>query len=162
MSDTAVAEEGVSVVDFRNDTRIHIGLRTSDLDGAIRFYTLLLGAAPVKVKDDYAKWETDDPSVNLSLSAGGTGKAAGGVHYGVLVKSTAAVEAAKERFEKAGVSFHSEDETVCCYALQDKFWISDPDGNEWEFFVVLGDSESFHGGEESTCCQPEDDRETCC
>ena len=143
-----------SSVKFQNDTRVHVGFHTSDLDKAITFYRLLLGCDPVKVKPDYAKFETDDPSVNLSLTAGGKG-GAGGAHYGIQVKSTDAVEAAKKRFENAGVAFHSEEQGVCCYALQDKFWIADPDGNEWEVFVVLEDADTFRS-ESSDCCQDEE------
>ena len=152
-----------SSVTFQNDTRIHIGLHTSDLDGAIQFYTLLLGCDPVKIKPDYAKFETDDPSVNLSLTVGGNGASNSGAHYGIQVKSTDTVAASKQRFEDAGIAFQSEDQTVCCYALQDKFWISDPDGNRWEIFVVLEDTDVFR--EETTdCCKTEDAvvGSTCC
>ena len=129
-------------------------MRTSDLSGAIGFYSLLLGSEPVKSKPDYAKWEADDPSVNLSLTVGPKGESSGGAHYGIQVKSTDAVAAAKARFEAAGVPFQSEEETVCCYALQDKFWVTDPDGNEWEIFVVLEDAEVFRS-EASECCATE-------
>jgi catechol 2,3-dioxygenase-like lactoylglutathione lyase family enzyme len=151
----------LSSANFTNDTRVHIGLRTSDLERATRFYSLLLGSDPVKQKVDYAKWETDDPSVNLSLTVGPPGKSSGGAHYGIQVKSTDAVAAAKSRFEAADVPYHSEDETVCCYALQDKFWIEDPDGNEWEVFVVLEDTEAFRS-EASDCCKSEDAAVTTC
>jgi len=145
----------ISSVEFQNDTRVHIGLHSLDLNRAIKFYTLLLGAEPIKVKSDYAKFETDDPSVNLSISAGGSGPSSGGVHYGVQVKSTDAVAAAKQRFRDAGIAFQTEDQTVCCYALQDKFWIADPDGNQWEVFVVLADSDTSRD-EDSDCCKAEE------
>ncbi|NKB72748.1 MAG: glyoxalase/bleomycin resistance/dioxygenase family protein [Candidatus Latescibacteria bacterium] len=144
-----------SSVAFQNNTRIHIGLHASELDRATAFYTLLLGCNPVKVKSDYAKFEAEDPSVNLSLTAGGNGAPNGGVHYGIQVKSTDAVIAAKQRFEAAGITFQSEDQTVCCYALQDKFWIADPDGNRWEIFVVLEDTDAFREEEPSACCKEE-------
>jgi len=150
-----------SSVSFAGETRIHIGLRTSDLAKAVSFYSLLLGSSPVKVKDDYAKWEPADPSVNLSITAGRSGDPVGGAHYGIQMKSTDAVQAAKARFEAAGVPFQSEDETVCCYALQDKFWVTDPDGNAWEVFVVLDDADEFRE-ETSTCCQTKDTVEACC
>ncbi|HAA74409.1 TPA: hypothetical protein DCE37_04720 [Candidatus Latescibacteria bacterium] len=65
------------------------------------------------------------------------------------------------KFEAAGVNFQSEDETVCCYALRDKFWVSDLDWNAWEVFVVLDDADAF-SEETSTCCQTEDTAEACC
>ncbi len=84
-----------------------------------------------------------------------------GAHYGIQVKSTDAVQAAKTPFEAAGVHFQSEDETVCCCAIQDKFWVSDLDGNAWPVFVVLDDADAF-SEETSTCCQTEDTAEACC
>jgi len=150
-----------SAVQFKSATRIHIGLRTSDLERAVGFYTLLLGSKPTKMKPDYAKFETDDPSVNLSLTAGGPGYEGGGAHYGVQVKSTDAVEAAKARFRETSVDIRSENETVCCYALQDKFWVHDPDGNEWEIFFVLEDADVFRS-ETSTCCDTEDAGSSSC
>jgi catechol 2,3-dioxygenase-like lactoylglutathione lyase family enzyme len=143
-----------SFAKFKNNTRVHIGFRTSDLEAAIRFYSLLLGGDPVKQKVDYAKWESDDPSVNLYLTAGSVSSHSAGTHYGIQVKSTEAIASAKARFESAGVPFQSEDESVCCYALQDKFWVADPDGNEWEVFVVLDDADSFRS-ETSECCASE-------
>ena len=152
----------LSSVNFENDTRIHIGLRTSDLEGAIAFYSLLLGIEPVKVKPDYAKWEADDPSINLSLTSGSAGNSSGGAHYGVQVKSTDAVAEAKVRFEAAGIPFRTEDQSVCCYALQDKFWVTDPDDNAWEVFVVLEDTEAFRSDSSDCCVSDENAAATCC
>ena len=141
-----------SSVEFKNATRIHIGLTTSDLDRAISFYSLLLGTDPVKRRKDYAKFEADDPSVNLSLKAGSIEQASAlRGHFGVQVKSTEAVKVAKQRFELAGVVFRNERDTVCCYSLQDKFWVQDPDGNAWEVFAVLDDAKMLHS-EPSECC----------
>jgi lactoylglutathione lyase len=130
------------------------------LERAVDFYTLLLGSKPTKMKTDYAKFETDDPSVNLSLTTGGPGHGSSGAHYGIQVKSTDAVAAAKARFSEAGVDIRSEYETVCCYALQDKFWVHDPDGTEWEIFVVLEDANVFRF-ETSACCGTEDAGSSC-
>lgn len=138
--------------------RIHIALRVSDLPTSTDFYTALFGAAPTVRKDDYAKWLLDDPRVNFSITAraGAAHGAAGIEHLGIqaeneaelrdLYGSVAAAEAA------AGAAVREEGHTTCCYAQSEKSWAEDPQGVEWEVFYTYGESESFHGTEESACC----------
>ena len=145
-----------SAIDFATNTRIHIALEASDLERAIAFYQTLFGQTPTKVKPGYAKFEVADPPVNLSLNAAAEAHTSGGAaHFGVQVKSTEAVEEARKRFEAAGVPIEVEEHVTCCWALQDKVWVRDPDGNAWEVFVVLDANAAVHGKtDEDVCCTP--------
>ena len=148
-----------SAVDFATATRIHVALETSDLDRAIAFYRTLFAQEPVKVKPGYAKFEVADPPVNLALNAAPKARPAGGAsHFGVQVKSTEAVADAKERFEAAGLPIEVEEHVTCCWAVQDKVWVRDPDGNAWEVFVVLDANAAVHGkADADVCCTPAHD-----
>jgi catechol 2,3-dioxygenase-like lactoylglutathione lyase family enzyme len=145
-----------SAVEFPTATRIHVALETSDLDRAIAFYRTLLGHEPVKVKPGYAKFESADPPVNLALNAAAQAhKSGGAAHFGVQVKSTEAVEQAKARFQAAGLPIEVEEHVTCCWAVQDKVWVRDPDGNAWEVFVVLDADAPAHGkADAEVCCTP--------
>jgi catechol 2,3-dioxygenase-like lactoylglutathione lyase family enzyme len=122
--------------------KAHIGLNVSDLDRSLSFYRTLFGAEPYKVKPDYAKFDLEDPALNFSISQSPSAGRAGG-HFGIQVASTQEVADAAKRLAEAGLATYEEMGTTCCYALQDKVWATDPDGNKWEFFVVQADSESF-------------------
>ena len=78
------------------------------------------------------------------------------------VKSTDAVAEARQRFQDAGIVFRNEDQTVCCYALQDKFWVADPNGNEWEVFVVLQYSDTFRDEDSEYCVAEEGAAKSAC
>ncbi len=158
-------EHTKSAIDFKGNSRIHIGLAVSDMDSAKRFYQTLLGHAPAKERRGYVKFETEDPSVNLSLNQveGGAGlKDKLPAHYGIQVQSSDAVIEAVERFKKAGLDVRVEERTTCCYAVQDKVWTHDPDGNQWEVFVVT-DADAESGMDSgSACCQREDETASPC
>lgn len=121
--------------------RPHVGLVTRDLEAAIRFYEVLLGAAPVKRRPGYAKFLGDDPPLNLSLREAPPTRPAGDEHFGLQVPDENAVAAAALRLRAAGLPVREEARTSCCYALQRKVWVVDPDGRPWEVFAVLGDSD---------------------
>ena len=124
--------------------RIHVSLAARDVEASRRFYETLFGVAPVKVKPGYAKFSVAEPSVNLSLVASEAPGTPGPVrHYGIEVGSTEDVLAAHGRLRAAGFATMDEAGTTCCFAVQDKVWAVDPDGNRWEVFVVLEDAETF-------------------
>ena len=128
-------------------TRIHVSLAARDVAESRRFYETLFGVAPVKVKPGYAKFSVDAPSVNLSLVESERPGEPGPVrHYGIEVGSTEDVVAAHGRIRAAGFATMNEEGTTCCFAVQDKVWAVDPDGNRWEVFVVLEDAETFGEG----------------
>jgi len=159
---------GQSAIDFPGNRRVHIALAVTDLQRSRVFYETLLGEAPTKQRPGYAKFEPQDPSVNLTLNEvqqdGPIGKPA--THYGIQVKSVTAVEEAAARLKCAGLPTRTEENTACCYAVQDKAWATDPDGNEWEVFVVLEADSPHRSAPGSACCAPASDAEaepaSCC
>ncbi len=154
-----------SAVAFKGQARVHIALEVGDLQRAIAFYRLLLGVEPSKIRPGYAKFEPADPSVNLSLNEGAPGAFARGKsqqHFGVQVQSTDAVEAMIGRFRVAGIATRVEEDTACCYAVQSKVWVEDPDGNPWEVFVVTAADHEQRSAADTTCCVPSESKSTCC
>jgi catechol 2,3-dioxygenase-like lactoylglutathione lyase family enzyme len=119
--------------------KAHVALNVKDVERSIEFYRRMLGLEPCKVRRGYAKFDVAQPPLNLTLNerAGAAGGALS--HMGIQVVSTADVLAARERWRAAGLETFDEMGTSCCYAVQDKTWVADPDGNEWEAFVVLED-----------------------
>jgi catechol 2,3-dioxygenase-like lactoylglutathione lyase family enzyme len=116
----------------------HVSINVSNVDASVAFYEKAFGVEATKRRPGYAKFDLQDPSLNFSMvEAPRTGLNAS--HFGIQVASTEDVAHAWARFEEAGLKTRTEDNTECCYALQDKVWIEDPDGNEWEVFVVKGD-----------------------
>ena len=117
--------------------KAHVSLKVSNLERSVTFYRAMLGLEPVKYKSDYAKFDSDNPPLNLTLEAS-SGIASGGTlsHLGIQVESSADVTDAIARFQQAGLAAFEEKDRDCCYALQDKVWVTDPDGTRWEVFVV--------------------------
>ena len=120
--------------------RVHVALNTSHFQESLEFYEALLGTKPSKLKPGYAKFEPHTPALNLTLNAA-TGVGGNQInHFGIEVHSSHDVWRQKDRFQALGLKTLTEEATTCCYALQDKVWIQDPDGNSWEVFFVLDDS----------------------
>jgi catechol 2,3-dioxygenase-like lactoylglutathione lyase family enzyme len=124
----------------RHMSRIQLALNVDDLDAAIDFYSTLFATAPAKIRDGYANFAVAEPPLKLVLienrGQGGTLN-----HLGVEVESTDVVTAATERFRAQGLITDVEDNTTCCYALQDKVWVHGPDAEPWEIYTVLADAE---------------------
>ena len=116
--------------------KVHVALNTPQFEQSVAFYRAFLGLEPVKLKPGYAKFDAADPPLNLTLNEGDAPSRGALSHLGIQVSSTEAVRAATERFRAAGLAFDEEHGTDCCYALQDKVWVKDPNGNRWEVFVV--------------------------
>jgi catechol 2,3-dioxygenase-like lactoylglutathione lyase family enzyme len=128
----------------------HLSLDVSDIEASTAFYAKLFGAAPLKRRPGYAKFDLAAPALNLALvEHAPTGRNVN--HFGVQVDSTAAVMEAKAHLESAGLVDLVEENTTCCYARQDKVWAEDPDGNRWEFFVVLEDADRMKS-DGGACC----------
>jgi catechol 2,3-dioxygenase-like lactoylglutathione lyase family enzyme len=130
--------------------KMHVGINVTDLDKSIEFYTRVFNSEPVKIKSDYAKFLLDDPGLNftLNLKEEVSGNQVG--HFGFQVETLEEVLQHKDRLEKLGFFAREEMDVTCCYATQDKFWVTDPDGNEWEFFYTKSDVEALEPT--STCC----------
>lgn len=141
-------------------SRVQLALNVSDLDEAIDFYSKLFKAEPAKIRPGYANFAIADPPLKLVLLANpasrGQGYAGALNHLGVEVESTEEVRTATERLTEQGVDTEVQDQTTCCFAVQDKVWITDPDGAAWEVYTVLADAPPECGAEgEATCCVPE-------
>ena len=144
-----------NAIDCAARSRVHVGLEVEDLQKSVNFYRVLFATEPSKRRPGYAKFEPQDPSVNLSLIEGSRGQAkpfSGASHHGVQVRSVEDVRAAAERFRQAGISSRLEEQSTCCYAVQTKAWVNDPDGNPWEIFVVLEADADRRADEGSACC----------
>lgn len=136
--------------------KAHVALYVGDVGRSIEFYRKMLGLEPCKVRRGYAKFDVQEPPLNLTLN-----ERAGAVrgtlsHLGIQVASTADVLALRERWRAAGLGTFDEMQTSCCYAVQDKTWVADPDGNEWEAFVVHKDNLPTYygtGGADSCAAQ---------
>lgn len=123
-----------------NILKPHVSLNVSDIDASVAFYEKAFGVAVTKRRPGYAKFDLVAPSLNLSMvQAARTGVNAS--HFGIQVASSEDVAVAWTRFKEAGLKTRTEENTSCCYALQDKVWVEDPDGNEWEVFVVKADTD---------------------
>jgi catechol 2,3-dioxygenase-like lactoylglutathione lyase family enzyme len=117
--------------------KVHVALNVKDVEQSVRFYQAMFGMDPVKHKPGYAKFDIANPGLNLTLNYCGTLADKGALnHLGIQVGSTEEVLNAKTRLQQAGLATFEEMGTDCCYALQDKIWITDPNGYGWEIFVV--------------------------
>lgn len=120
--------------------KAHLALNVRNVDESIAFYRKMLGIEPSKVRTGYAKFDVQNPPLNLTLNQGVFDNQGALSHLGIQVAETADVLAVRKNWEDAGLLTRDEMQTNCCYALQDKTWVRDPDGNEWEVFVVLEDN----------------------
>jgi catechol 2,3-dioxygenase-like lactoylglutathione lyase family enzyme len=121
--------------------KVHLHLHVSDLAKSRDFYEKFLGSQPVKVKPGYVKFLPDWAPVNLALSTGGQGGQATVDHLGVQVATVDAVTSQLSRVRAAGLPVREEMGVNCCHANQDKFWVQDPDGVEWEVYHLNYDLE---------------------
>ena len=119
--------------------RIQLALNVDDIDAAVDFYATLFDTQPAKRRPGYANFAVENPPLKLVLfeNAGATGTLN---HVGVERDSMQDVEAEADRLEAAGLTLDVEGDVVCCYARQDKHWVTGPDGQRWENYVVLADA----------------------
>ena len=141
--------------------RFHVHLAVDNLADSIRFYSTLFGAEPTVQKTDYAKWMVDDPKINFAISSH---RSQGGVnHLGFQVDSDEELKGMRNRLTAADAGLTEESDAHCCYAVSDKYWVTDPQGIAWETYHTLGDIPVF-GATASTpevasptgCCAPAD------
>jgi catechol 2,3-dioxygenase-like lactoylglutathione lyase family enzyme len=137
-------------------SNVHVHLHVSDLSASRAFYERFLGAPPVKVKPGYAKFLPAFAPINLALSAGESGRGKAVDHLGFQVESREVVRELAARVKAAGLSVREEIDTNCCYANQDKFWVRDPDGVEWEVYHLNYDLDEdvSVASTQTGCCVP--------
>ena len=136
--------------------RPHLALTVSDVERSVPFYRALFGIEPTKVRPGYAKFEVADPALNFTLNKGERNADLGAFnHAGIQVASTDDVLRTRARLVEAGLATFDEMDTTCCYAKQDKIWVTAPDGESWEVFVTHEYTEAEDGSESqaSACCQ---------
>jgi catechol 2,3-dioxygenase-like lactoylglutathione lyase family enzyme len=131
--------------------KAHLALNVKNVEQSIEFYKKMLGIEPSKVRPGYAKFDVQNPPLNLTLNQGAFNERGALSHLGIQVSSTEDVMAIRQKWIDAGLITRDEMQTNCCYAVQDKTWVHDPDGNEWEAFVVLQDNLQTT----SMCCASE-------
>ncbi|MDX3641305.1 ArsI/CadI family heavy metal resistance metalloenzyme [Streptomyces sp. MB09-02B] len=133
-------------------SRVQLALRVPDLAASVAFYSKLFGTEPAKLRDGYANFAIAEPPLKLVLIEGMAGEATRMDHLGVEVGTTEAVHAATTRLGEAGLATDVENDTTCCYALQDKVWVQGPGQEPWEVYVVKADADSLAKQQGSTCC----------
>lgn len=137
------------------EPRVHLALPVSHLDQSVAFYAALLGGPPTKTREGYARFEAMDSGLVLALNEREEATALEGAHFGIRRDDPEAVAREASRLEAAGLSIRREDATTCCYAVQDKAWAVDPDGNAWEIYAVTDDGAETYRSDSSTCCAAE-------
>lgn len=154
-------------------SRVQLALNVADLDEAILFYSKLFGAEPAKVRPGYANFAVIDPPLKLVLIEDANQAPGTLNHLGIEVPSTDDVTAAQARLAADGLATAVEEQTACCYALQDKVWVDGPGGEPWEIYTVLSHTEMPAGQlrtaapGEAACCATRPDLAaagptTCC
>ena len=130
-------------------SRVQLALNVADVDAAVDFYRRLLGVEPAKRRAGYANFVVADPPLKLVLLEDGEARGHGTQgalnHLGVEVEDPEQVQAATRRLTGEGLETLTQDATTCCYAVQDKVWVHDPDGAPWEVYTVLADAPSADG-----------------
>jgi len=145
-------------------SRVQLALRVADLDAAVDFYSRLFGTDPAKRRPGYANFAVAEPPLKLVLLEGQAGEPTRMDHLGVEVATVDEVTAATTRLAEAGLATRVEENSTCCYAVQDKVWVSGPGGEPWEVYTVTGDSRPDLEGKTSpensavagdgSCCRP--------
>ncbi|MCM3717567.1 ArsI/CadI family heavy metal resistance metalloenzyme [Fictibacillus phosphorivorans] len=137
--------------------RMHVAVNCTNLKKSLEFYKNFFGQEPAKVRENYAKFEIDEPGLHFSLNVRPFEKEGVLNHLGFQVNNTEDVLAMGGRLRSAGLLLIDKMDTTCCYAVQDKVWVHDPDGNAWEIFYTKEDSEFESAGDArdlSLCCAP--------
>ena len=134
-------------------SRVQLALNVRNIDQAVEFYSRLFGTAPAKRRPGYANFAITDPPLKLVLIEG-VGEAGTLNHLGVEVASSGEVATEAARLRRNGFALRQENGVTCCYAVQDKFWVTGTDDREWEIYTVLADAEQL-APQAPACCAPE-------
>lgn len=147
-------------------SRVQLALNVADLEASVQFYSTLLQARPHKRRPGYANFQVAEPPLKLVLiettaAARGTGVTGALNHLGIEVETTDEVNESLDRLQADGLAISAEMDTTCCYAQQDKVWVTDPAGTPWEVYTITDDSPTAVQGMElvgklndGACCTP--------
>ena len=147
---TASSADTPTVAPVPPTGRLQLALNVTDVDEAVEFYRKAFGVEPTKRRPGYANFAISEPPLKLVLIEGSEGGTLN--HLGVEVSDTETVNEATSRFVDVGLTTFEEQGVECCYAKQDKVFVTDPDGAEWEWYTVLADSGVLSPKRESSCC----------
>ena len=139
--------------------KAHIAINVRNVEESVQFYRKMFGIEPSKFRPKYAKFDVESPPLNLTLNERPFTDSGALFHMGIQVASTQDVLAMRDNWAGAGLSTRDEMQIVCGYALQDKSWVTDPDGNQWEVFVVHRDNlpTYYEQKAETTCSAQQPD-----
>ncbi|HEY7626920.1 MAG TPA: ArsI/CadI family heavy metal resistance metalloenzyme [Ilumatobacteraceae bacterium] len=141
-------------------SRVQLALNVDDLDASIEFYTKLFNTPPAKIRENYANFAIAEPPLKLVLFAG-DGEPGTLNHLGVEVETTDEVSAAAARLQADGLACEIQDSTTCCFAVQDKVWVTGPD-NPWEIYTVLADAPVMTVADDACCAVAETEESSSC
>lgn len=144
--------------------RTHVGIHVSDIEKTVEFYTKFFGIAPTKIKANYAKYELKSPSLVISFVVDKDKVKSNFGHLGIQVYSEDELKRKFETIKSVGLNYVEENKVSCCYALQDKFWVTDPDGIKWEVYQFHEDVDINDPHETTQCCNSLEskEKENCC
>jgi len=137
-------------------SRVQLALNVTNIQEAIEFYSKLFATQPAKVRPGYANFAIAEPPLKLVLIEGQPGEPTRMDHLGVEVETTGEVGATTARLAAEGLATATEEDTACCYAIQDKVWVTGPGQEPWEVYVVKGDAGILDKPADSVCCAPAD------
>lgn len=140
-------------------TRVHVNLNVRDLEASVAFYETLFGRPASKRQPNYANFRLTQPALHLALVSKPTHEPAPTEqHFGIELFQDAELDGWRRRVEAAGLVVRTEEAVTCCYAVANKFWAADPDGNDWEFWVRQADAQAMHdsgtAADAAGCCAP--------
>lgn len=139
-----------------SNSKVHVSLNVSNVENSIKFYEAFFGEKVNKARIGYANFDLQNPPLKLALNEVPFEKKEGVLsHLGIQVYSKEEVQKGIERLKDSGLITLEEHNTTCCYAVQDKVWVSDPDGNKWEIYVVLDELEKNYKQEDLANCCPD-------
>ncbi|MEY4066527.1 MAG: hypothetical protein RIR26_2735 [Pseudomonadota bacterium] len=145
------------------ETRVHVSLEVSNLEKSVTFYSKLFQSAPTKIQTDYANFRMEEPPLHLALvlNPDTAQESNSNRHYGIELFEDARLNSWLQSAKSANLPLRIEENVTCCYAVANKFWVRDPDGHEWEFWVRSAEADTMHGvetntfkSEKSQCCAP--------
>jgi len=129
-----------------NAAKTHLSLNVRDVERSTHWYATFFGVEPHKQRPGYANFDLANPPLKLALAEHDAGPGGPLNHLGILVESTDEVLQVKARLEDSGLITFTEENVSCCYALQDKIWVRDPDGNAWEVYTIVDDHDDHSVG----------------
>lgn len=139
---------------------MHVSLYVSDIQKSVQFYNQFFGVEALKVKADYAKYVLESPSLIISFVQNPARVQQNFGHLGFQVETVEDLNLKLWQARKDGLVSKEEQGTNCCYAKQDKFWVTDPDGVQWEVYYFHADAEfndpHYEGDAQAVCCLPKE------